>query len=101
MTAIYRERIVYVIVSDSERRRHGSYYTTAEEGKELADYHTASENVIKDLSLKPAGEQVRTWSTQSSLAWALLRTFGGYYAFIGIFELIYTVLTFIRPPIQR
>ena len=104
VSPIPSDRVLYLIpksdvILDRDRRRHDPDSSTVEEVKKLSQYHTTSENA--SLSLKVSGHQLRTWNTQSSLAWALIRTFGGYYAYMEIFQVMYIVLTFLRPPLQQ
>ena len=89
-----------IVSTRSDSRRGSDYNPTMEEVKKAFSYNTADGHA-KGLIVSPPGNQRKTWSTHSSLARALLRTFGGYYALVGIFELGNTVLTFIRPPIQE
>ena len=55
----------------------------------------------------PAGESDHTledsttWKTNSSLVKAILRAFGGYYMCIGLFAILNTVFSFLRPVLME
>ena len=55
----------------------------------------------KPRKSRDVAPEMRTWKTNSSFYWAIVKSFGGYYALIGIFEIFNIILTFIRPLIQE
>ena len=92
---------ICMFLLDRSRSRYDPNSVTVEKVHELTGYDTASENSAKSLSIRSMGDQPRAWSTQSSLARTLMWTFGGYYVYTEILQMMFIVLTFLRPSLQQ